>query len=89
MDERGEKMKEKYGEWIAIDNDPETEDTYLVAWLPKGMKRHECFVGLVNWYVDGWDEDDLKNISDVALGHPEVELYAWTPLPRMYEVESN
>lgn len=77
----------KYGEWIAIDNDPEIVDTYLVAWLPKGMKRDECFVGLVSWdAVDGWDEGGIKRISDVALGHPEVELMAWTPLPEMYKI---
>ena len=80
-------MTEKYGDWIAIDNDPSEEDTYLVAWLPKGMKRDECFVGLVNWDAEfGWDEDDIKRISDVALGHPEIELMAWTPLPEMYKL---
>lgn len=87
MAERGNKMKEKYGEWIAIDNDPEVEDTYLVAWLPKGMKRKECFVGLVGFYDGEWDEKDIDNISNRALCNHEVELMAWTPLPEMYKIE--
>lgn len=80
-------MKEKYGEWIAIDNDPEVEDTYLVAWLPKGDKRTTCWVGLVNYHDGQWDEEDIQDISNKALGHPEVELMAWTPLPEMYEAK--
>lgn len=80
-------MKEKYGEWIAIDNDPEVEDTYLVAWLPKGMKRKECFVGLVGFYDGEWDEEDINNISNRALCNHEVELMAWTPLPETYKIE--
>lgn len=87
MAERGNKMKEKYGEWIAIDNDPEVEDTYLVAWLPKGMKRKECFVGLVGFYDGKWDEEDINNIKNMALCNHEVELMAWTPLPETYKIE--
>lgn len=81
-------MKEKYGEWIAIDNDPEEEDTYLVAWLPKGVKRDECFVGLVTYdKVFGWDEEDMKWILKQSAFKDEVELYAWMPLPEMYKVK--
>lgn len=79
-------MKEKYGEWIAIDNDPEVEDTYLVAWLPKGMKRKECFVGLVGFYDGEWDEKDMKQILEQSLFKDEIELYAWMPIPEMYKV---
>lgn len=81
-------MSEKYGEWIAIDNDPEEEGTYLVAWLPKGLKRAQCFVGLVNYYKEfGWDEEDIKWILEQSLFKDEVELYAWMPLPEMYKVD--
>lgn len=80
-------MKEKYGEWIAIDNDPEVEDTYLVAWLPKDMKRKECFVGLVGFYDGEWEEEDIDNISKMALCNHGVELMAWTPLPETYKIE--
>lgn len=76
----------KYGEWIAIDNDPENEDTYLVAWLPKGLKRKECFVALLFYDHDnGWALDNLKEQRD-WFGGKEIELFAWTPLPEMYKI---
>jgi hypothetical protein len=83
----GVEMKEKYGEWVCIDNDPDEEDMYLVAWLPKGSKREECWIGLVFYdKAFGWDEEDIERIkkNSVLRDDTEIELLAWTPLPEMY-----
>ena len=83
-------MKEKYGEWIAIDNDPSEEDIYLVAWLPKDLKRKECFIGLAYYDADGWVEEYIDEIrKHSAMPNREVELLAWMPLPEMYKATNN
>lgn len=73
------------GKWTPADEyDPSVEDTYLVAWLPDGMKRKQCFIGLVYWDGNEWDKDDIERIAKIAHVKEEIGLYAWARLPEMY-----
>jgi len=80
---------EAYGEWIEIVNEPESDDTYLVAWLEKGEKRDKCWMALVE-YADGeWYVEDLEKKQSAYWGKDvKVDLYAWMPLPEMYRVSA-
>lgn len=76
---------EAYGEWIEIVNEPEREDTYLVAWLARGEKRDECWVGFAEYHDGEWDVEDLEKQQSAYWGKDvKVDLYAWMPLPEMY-----
>lgn len=68
-------------EWIPYpENEPEENGEYFIAWLEKGMKRKKCFLEIQEWENGSWQ----LNIPQ-ACGH-EVVVYAYMPLPEMYEV---
>lgn len=72
--------------WIPVDILPEKEDCYIIAWLPKGYKRKECFYAIANYDpFEGWDKSDPEKIIEKYWEeYPGVEIFAWRELPEPY-----
>lgn len=71
------------GEWINADNNPEYEDTYIIAWLPKRTQRKECFYAIASFESGEWDLS-----GNAAIEYwKDIEIYAWRELPEPYVLE--
>lgn len=70
--------------WIPVDDLPEVEDTYIIAWLPKNTKRKECFYAIANFESGEWD---LSLMQDRIDFWGEIEIWAWRELPEPYILE--
>lgn len=43
--------------WIAIDNLPDEDDEYLVAWLPKDVERDNAFISMISFQDGEWETE--------------------------------
>ena len=71
------------GGWIPCSEPPKYDGSYIVAWLPKGMKSkaNTPHYYAVWGFQDGeWDIDVPEEYKK-----QEIELMAWQPLPEPYK----
>lgn len=73
-------------EWISVKDElPEEEDDYLVAWMSDKLGGYQgsnkCFIGICE-FVDG--KFYTGNLD--RLEKSKVTVYAWMPLPELYEI---
>ena len=74
--------------WVPEEEAPEIEDCYIIAWLPEGLERKECFYAIASYESGDWDTSSMTEIKEywkkVAGG---IKIYAWRPLPEPYTRE--
>ena len=70
-------------EWIV--EDPDKEDTYLVAFVGyingNRWPKDKHFYALADWFGDSWDRLDFPK------GYNEIKVLAWQPLPDYFDGE--
>lgn len=71
-------------EWIPVDNQPEFEDCYIIAWLPRKTKRKECFYAIASFESGEWN---LEGMEDRIEFWKDIEIHAWRELPEPYILE--
>lgn len=74
-------------EWISVDDElPEVDDDYLVAWIPIGYKgvggSNKCFVGVCEF-----ENGEFYRYPISKAWRDGIIIYAWMPLPELYEVK--
>lgn len=74
-------------EWISVKDElPDTDDDYLVAWMPNGYggyrDTNKCFMGICEFEKGKFYPHNLEERWSDG-----VTIYAWMPLPGLYEVK--
>lgn len=71
LDEVFKSLNKFADEWIPVDDLPDEDDEYLVAWLPRCVERAEAFVAILTFQDGEWE-----------IPHEDMTLLAYRPIPR-------